>query len=488
MARFENNTSEQGLFLAIQLDKQFDKDSKEARLKQFLIETVNLNDFEDAYKNDHCGRIVKNPIDMIAAILYGYITGVRSSREIEKMLQTHIGFMYVSNRLSADHSVICEFKILFREQIEDIFHKLLFIMNEMGAIDWDIVAGDGTKIKAYASKDLNVGKKRTELVLKSYRKLAEKIIRRDLELEEDHTTGAIDEKKYREEKGRISRQQKVYENVLGKIKEYQRNVESQKLNAEENHNLTDSDSKLMHSGSRDHFIQGYNMVLMVSNNDVIVDYRTITTIEKSYTGEMVHGVEDLKKEMGMEKKATKYLMDAGFQDMEVILDLEAEGCQMYVATKEKDFNEKSQKRRDFQVERDENGYCLKCRNGLVTKGFYDSKNKTYSFFFRKKKCAGCLYLSECYCKIKDTTKQKTVVFKEFELLRRSEIDAYLHKMNSDEGKKTYSRRFGKEHVNANVKTQKNYHQTYYRGLGKVEMEHCWVALSHNFMKYAQYVA
>jgi transposase len=486
MARFENNTSEQGLFLAIQLNEQFGEDSKEARLKQFLSDSVNLNDFRDAYRNDHSGRTVKNPTDMIAAILYGYIMGIRSSREIERMLQSHLGFMYVSNRMMADHSVICEFKIVFRKQIEDLFYKLLFIMNELGAIDWEVVVGDGTKIKAYANKGLNVGRKKTDLLLRTYRKMAEKIIQRDLELEANLKDGKIAGKEYVTEKKRISRQQRVYESVLGKINEYQRNVEDLKVNAEEHYNLTDPDSKLIPSGGHDHFIQGYNMVLMVSNNDVIVDYRTSTKAEKLHTGEMISDVENLKRQMGAGRKSTKYLMDAGFQDMETILRLEAEGHKMYVATKEKDFTDKSQKRKNFEFIRRENGYCLECRNGLRSEGGYDSKNKKYSFFFRRKKCAGCPHISECYRNIKETTQQKTVVFTEFELSHRSEIDAYLNKMNSKEGKKIYSRRFGKEHVNANVKTQKNYHQTYYRGMEKVENEHCWLALSHNFMKYAQY--
>ena len=158
---------------------------------------------------------------------------------------------------------------------------------------------------------------------------------------------------------------------------------------------------------------------------------------------------------------------------------------MYVDTKERDFNDKSQKRKFFKPEESADGYVLKCDHGLQSKGYYDSKRKTYTFSFWRGKCADCRNYQECYGRIKDTTKQKTVIFKEFELKRRVEIDAYLSKMNSEDGKRIYSRGIGKEHVNANLKTQRNHHTTYYRGKQKVFMDVQWAVLAHNFMKYSK---
>lgn len=485
MARFEENSSTQGIFLALQLDEQFEETSREKILKRFVTERVDIKEFAEAYKNDCHGREAKNPRDMIATILMGHITGSRTSRKIEELLRKNISFMYISYCLNVDHSVICEFKIKFQHQIIGLLGKLLYVLNEMGQIDWDKVVIDGTKIKACASKSMNVGKERTQKVLKTYQKMAEKIIQRDLAFEKENKSGMIDEQKYHAEKSRINRQKKKYESIIRQINEYCQDEAKQKTADKEQYNLTDPESKLMMAGSRDHFIQAYNAILMVSDNDIIVGHDVITRPEKNYTGEFVKRVEDLKKEIGAEDASTKYLMDSGFQDMEKILDLEAEGRQMYVDTKERDFNDKSQKRKYFKSERTDTGYVLKCSNGLESKGYYDPKRKAYTFSFWRGKCTGCPNCNKCYEHIKETTKQKTVIFKEFELKRRVEIDSYFNKMNSEEGQRIYSRRIGKEHVNANLKTQRNFQNTNYRGRQKVLMDIQWAVLAHNFIKYSK---
>ncbi len=73
----------------------------------------------------------------------------------------------------------------------------------------------------------------------------------------------------------------------------------------------------------------------------------------------------------------------------------------------------------------------------------------------------------------------------FELENHEAIQKYVEKIRSEEGEKIYNRRIGKEHVNANMKTQKGYFMTRYRGITKVQMDLIWVALAHNIMKYCQ---
>jgi hypothetical protein len=161
---------------------------------------------------------------------------------------------------------------------------------------------------------------------------------------------------------------------------------------------------------------------------------------------------------------------------------------MYVDVKERDFGDKAGKRKDFSIVKTETGYNLKCRNGLAMKGYYSSKKERYTFLFERKGCEKCSFFEDCYWKIKPTTKQKTVIFSRFELENRPKIDAYLEKLRSLEGRKIYSKRIGKEHVNANIKGQRNFQQTYYRGKARVRMDLCWVALAHNLTKYAAFVS
>jgi hypothetical protein len=375
------------------------------------------------------------------------------------------------------------------EQVRNILTELLYVLNEMGAIDWRIVTGDGTKIKAYASKNRNIGKGRTDKLVKTYKKMAENIVKRDLELEQRESNGEIEEDEYHEEKKRITRQKKVYESVLNQVEDFRKNEKNREVLEKENYNLTDPDSKMMIGSSRDHYIQGYNTILMVSNNDIIVDYETTTVAEKKQTGSLVKRVEAFKKKTGKGTEKSKYLFDSGFQDMSETLKLEDEGLDIYADVRERDFVKKSRKRRDFRLEQEADGYSLVCRRNKKSKATYNGKLELHTFWFnRKKDCGGCEFNEDCYRNIKEKTTLKTVNFSAFELKNRAKIDRYLKKIRGEAGRKIYNRRFGKEHVNANLKTQKNYLQTYYRGIKKVMMDNCWAILSHNITKYCKYQA
>jgi len=481
MARFEKNTSSQGLFLSIQLEDQFDSESREHILKEFIAEHVKIEDFEGEYNNDHAGRKIKNPQDVVAAILYGYITGNRSSRKIEELLKTHIGFMYVSNTLKIDHSIICDFKIKFKKQIKDIFSRMLFLMNEIGMIDWRMIVGDGTKIKAYASKDQNIGKGFVDKLLVTYHRMADKIVERDIELEQNFEKGIIDSKELEEEKKRIARQKRKYDRKIEKANKLLEDEEMKKRLEKERINMTDPDSTITPASSKIGYIQGYNALLTVSNNDVVLDFDITTESEHLKTEGMVNNVEELKKEAGEETKS-KYLFDWGFQNIETTLRLEDKGLDMYVDVRGKDFSEKSDKRKYFRLINEKGKYRLRCRNNLDAKGYWNERLGRMAFLFKRRKCLGCPFMPECYKKIKETTDTKTVLYYRFELGNWDRIEKYMKKFRGKEGQKIYGKRIGKEHVHANIKTQRNFQQTYYRRQEKVNMDLCWAVLAQNMSR------
>lgn len=486
MARYERNTTEQGEFLAININEQFDENSREYHIKDFLNRHVDIHSFDKYYNNDETGRKGKYPIDLIAGILYGYVTGNRSGRKIEKLLQNHIGFMYISNRLNADHSKICDFKMLFSKEIEELFARLMFVLNNLGEIDWDIVVGDGTKIKANAGKWRNVGGEITDKKLEIYRKMSRNIVRRDLETENEHNNGTICNKKYQDEKRRISRQMKVYECMVKKIEDYKKRVKDGELDRKEKYNLIDPDSKVLRGENRKTFIQGYNARFTISNNDIILDYNGDTESEKNCTEEMITRIEDKKRELQVNGK-TKYLMDSGFENMSAILDCQEKGIDVYIDMRKTSFSDEAQKRKFFkEVKKRDDEYYLSCIGNRISKGFVSKDIDKITFSFWRNGCKECANYKECYKRMKETTKSKTVTFDMLEIENRKDIDKYLKKLNSHKWKRIYNKRIGKEHVFANIKTQKGYHQTAYRGKEKVNMELGWISIAHNLMKYVNY--
>ncbi len=117
-----------------------------------------------------------NPATMFILLVYAYITGKYSSREIESACKTDIRFMWIlGNEEAPDHSTIARFQ---NEKlvpvIEDLFYQLVGKLMEIGEISYSDVFVDGTKIEANANKYTFVWSKAVE---KNLKKLDEKMKR-----------------------------------------------------------------------------------------------------------------------------------------------------------------------------------------------------------------------------------------------------------------------------------------------------------------------
>ena len=115
-----------------------------------------------------------NPITLFEIIVYGYMQGKYSAREIEEACINDIRFMWILNGEPVpDHSTIARFQNKRLEKvIERLFYQLVEKLYEMGEVRFKNVFIDGTKIEANANKYTFVWKKAVE---KNDRKLREKI-------------------------------------------------------------------------------------------------------------------------------------------------------------------------------------------------------------------------------------------------------------------------------------------------------------------------
>lgn len=115
-----------------------------------------------------------NPITLFEIIVYGYMQGKYSGREIEEACINDIRFMWILNGEPVpDHSTIARFQNKRLEKvIERLFYQLVEKLYEMGEVRFKNVFIDGTKIEANANKYTFVWRKAVE---KNDKKLREKI-------------------------------------------------------------------------------------------------------------------------------------------------------------------------------------------------------------------------------------------------------------------------------------------------------------------------
>jgi transposase len=93
-----------------------------------------------------------DPRMMTGVLLYGYVTGVVSSRQIEKRCTEDVAFRVISGNQKPDHDTIATFRRIHLQALQGLFVQVLELCEEAGLVKLGHVALDGTKVKANASK------------------------------------------------------------------------------------------------------------------------------------------------------------------------------------------------------------------------------------------------------------------------------------------------------------------------------------------------
>jgi len=119
------------------------------------VERMDLSGFYGAYRANGQGRAAYDPEMMVGLLLYSYARGNRSSRGIERACQEDVTYKLITAMRAPDHSTIAEFRRRHEVAISELFVEVLALCEEAGLVSVGVIAIDGTKVKASASRDQN---------------------------------------------------------------------------------------------------------------------------------------------------------------------------------------------------------------------------------------------------------------------------------------------------------------------------------------------
>lgn len=125
----------------------------ERHLARFVVEVIGSLDLRlmtGSYRGS--GEASYHPELLLGIIVYGYATGVFSSRKLERGTFDSVSLRFVAANQHPDHDTIAAFRRRFLPQIEALFVQVLSLAREMGVLKLGTVALDGTKIHANASR------------------------------------------------------------------------------------------------------------------------------------------------------------------------------------------------------------------------------------------------------------------------------------------------------------------------------------------------
>src|SRR6266536_3409251 len=127
---------------------------------------LDLSAFYAAYRDDGHGRAAHDPAMMVGLLLYAYARGRRSSRVIERACVEDVAYRVIAANQVPDHCTIARFRQRHEAALAGLFSEVLELCAEAGLAQVGVIAVDGTKVHANASRDAT----------RDYEQIAEEIL------------------------------------------------------------------------------------------------------------------------------------------------------------------------------------------------------------------------------------------------------------------------------------------------------------------------
>jgi transposase len=160
----------------------------EGHFAWFVLDTVaalDLGAFYAAYRDDGRSRPAYEPSMMVALVLYAYARGVRSARAIERACEEDVAYRVIAAQQKPDHATIARFIERHELALGQLFGGVLGLCAQAGLVRSGLVAIDGTKLAANASREKTV----------DYERIAREI------LEEAKAVDAAEDELYGDKRG-----------------------------------------------------------------------------------------------------------------------------------------------------------------------------------------------------------------------------------------------------------------------------------------------
>jgi transposase len=163
------------------------------RLVSGFVESIPISTFKKFYPGG--GRSSYDPRMMLNVWLYGYCTGVYTSRTLARAMRESLPFIWLSGGMRPCFRTLAGFRSKqMQSMIDDVFTALMLMLIEQGYVDLSDLYVDGTKVEANCNAHKIVWRKNVErhkgAVLERIKALQQHI--QSLQTAEDQQYGARD--------------------------------------------------------------------------------------------------------------------------------------------------------------------------------------------------------------------------------------------------------------------------------------------------------
>ena len=412
------------------------------------------------------GRPGYAPADLLKLYIYGYLNRVRSSRRLEAETHRNIEVIWLLRHLKPDFKTIADFRRDNRKVFRSVFRQFVLLCKQLDLFGRELLAVDGTRIKAVNNKDRNF----TRASLAEFIKLADKKL--------DDYLQRLDHSDATEQSAGGARVANLAEKIAairGRRERCQEMLAELDRTGESQISLTDPDSRAM--AAHTHVAVGYNVQVAVDTKHKLIVEQQVTN-QVLDMGLLTETAEPAKEILGVE--TIDVVADKGYFKIEDIEACEKAGMEPYVPRPQRGPSVRAGffRKDEFKYDPETDSYTCPAGQRLTPYSSSALRQLKKINYANRKACRDCPLRARC------TDNQ-------FRTVSRLENEAVLDRMQERLAKRPEvlnQRRETVEHPFGSIKQWMNQGAFLMRGLEKVRAEFSLTALAYNIRRVLNLIA
>jgi transposase len=264
------------------------------------------------------GRPGYAPGDLLKLYIYGYLNRVRSSRRLETECHRNIEVLWLLRTLKPDFKTIADFRRDNRAAFRAVFRQFVLLCRRLDLYGRELLAVDGTRIKAVNNKDRNFTRSSLREFIRRADEWLEDYLKRldEGDVEDGATGGGARTKNLAEKIAALSEKRGRYQAMLAQLDR----------TGEDQISLTDPDSRAMAAHTK--VGVGYNIQVAVDAKNKLIVEQAVTN-QVVDMGLLTETSEPAREILGVE--TIDVVADRGYFKIEDIEACEQAGCVPHVA-------------------------------------------------------------------------------------------------------------------------------------------------------------
>ncbi len=331
------------------------------------------------------GRPGYDPADLLKLYIYGYLNRVRSSRRLEAETHRNIEVIWLMRRLTPDFKTIADFRRENHKAFRQVFRQFVLLCRELDLFGRELLAVDGTRIKAVNNKDRNFTKASLpKLIAQSDERLERYLARLEAsDKDEQGTPGG----------GHATELEAKIESIRDRRERLQGYLNTLQETGEDQLSLTDPDARAMAPKTK--VGVGYNIQIAVDARHSLIAEQQVTNEVLDY-GHLTDTAKAATEALNVE--AIEVVADRGYFQAEDIEACEKAGITPFVPKPDRGPAKRAGlfPKEAFTYDAGQDGY--RCPGGqfLRLKGKGKVRDGMERFSYTGKDvCSGCALKSQC---------------------------------------------------------------------------------------------